>query len=224
MFGFIIGTVCLVALIATLRRARWGYGHRHWGGGGCGHGYGGGCGGGWGGHWGRHGGGFGGPPWARGGWDDHGPDFGQRGHRDHDRDHDHRHDRGGFGGRGGFVLRFLSERLDATPAQEKVIAQAVDEMRDAFSKAREGFKASRGDVANAVRSDNFDVSHVGSLFSKHDDAIDGVRKAFVSAMQKVHDALDERQRRILADLIDSGGGFFRGGGSWGPWGAYRGGW
>jgi hypothetical protein len=214
MFGFIIGTVCLVALIATIRRARWGhYGY----GGGCGHR-------GWGGHhrhggWGDGGGGWGGPPWARGGWDDHGPDFGQR-------------DQGrgfgrGFGGRMGFVLRFLSERLDASPAQEKVIAQAVDEMREAIGKARDGFKASRGDVANAVRSDNFDVTHVGALFSKHDDAIDGVRKAFVSAMQKVHDALDERQRKILAEIIEAGpGGFFGGGrgGGGGPWGGYRGGW
>ena len=123
------------------------------------------------------------------------------------------------------MLRFLSERLDASPAQEKVIAQAVDEMREAFGKAREGFKASRGDVASALRSDNFDVTHVGALFSKHDDAIDGVRKAFVSAMQKVHDALDERQRKILADIIESGPGFFGGGrGGGGPWGAYRGGW
>jgi hypothetical protein len=213
MFGFIIGTVCLVALIATIRRARWGY-----------YGYGGGCGHrGWGGHhrhgggWGGGGGGWGGPPWARGGWDDHGPDFGQR---------DQGHGRG-FGGRMGFVMRFLSERLDASPAQEKVIAQAVDEMREAIGKARDGFKASRGDVANAVRSDNFDVTHVGALFSKHDDAIDGVRKAFVSAMQKVHDALDERQRKILADIIEAGpGGFFGGGrgGGGGPWGGYRGGW
>jgi len=196
MFGFILGTVCLIALIATIKRARYG----HWGHHGCGYG----------GGWHRRGGGFGGPPWARGGQDWEGPDFGQRGPG------------GGFGRRAGFVMRFLSERLDATPAQEKVMAQAIDEMREAIGKAREGFKASRGDVANAVRSDNFDVSHVGSLFSKHDDAIDAVRKAFVSAMQKVHDALDERQRKVLADLIEAGpGGFFRGGG---PWGAYRGGW
>jgi Spy/CpxP family protein refolding chaperone len=207
MFGFIIGTVCLVALIATIKRARYGYWGHHYGGG-CGHR-------GWGGGWQRHGG----PPWARGGWDDHGPDFGQR-----DQGHDHGHGHGrGWGG--GFVMRFLSERLDASPAQEKVIAQAIDEMREAIGKAREGFKASRGDVASAVRSDNFDVSHVGALFSKHDDAIDGVRKAFVSAMQKVHDALDERQRKVLADIIESGPGFFGGGrGGGGPWGAYRGGW
>ena len=207
MFGFIIGTVCLIALIATIRRARHGYwGHHGYGyGRGCGHR--GGWGGGGGGGWQRHGGGFGGPPWARGGWDrdEHGPDFGQR-------DRGGRGGGGGFGGRARFVMHFLSERLDASPAQERVIAAAIDEMHEAVSKAKDGFKASRGDVASAVRSDNFDVTHVGALFSKHDDAIDGVRKAFVSAMQKVHDALDERQRKILADLIEAGpGAFFRGG-------------
>lgn len=213
MFGFIIGTICLVALIATIRRARWAYGHHHGWGGGYGYGRGCGGGGGWGGGWHRHGGGFGGPPWARHGWrDDEGPDFGQRdGGRD-DRGWNDRGFGGGRGGRGGYVMRFLSERLDASPAQEKVIAQAIDEMREAFGKAKDGFKASRGDVAKAVRSDNFDVQHVGELFAKHDEAIDGVRKAFVSSMQKVHDALDERQRRILADIVEAGpGAFFRGG-------------
>lgn len=42
MFGFIIGTVCLIALVKVLRRGRGWYGHR-WGygphGGGYGHGY-----------------------------------------------------------------------------------------------------------------------------------------------------------------------------------------
>ena len=186
MFGFIIGTVCLIGLIATLRRGRFGYG------GGCGHGYG--RHGGWGGH--HHG-------WHRG----HGGGWEERGGGD-DR-HSAREGRGPKQ----FILRRVFERLDTTPGQEKVSAAAYDEMRDAVHTAKQGWKASRGDVAKAVRSESFDAVHLGEVFGKHDDAIDGVRKAFVGAMQKVHDALDERQRGILADLIESGpfGGGFRGG-------------
>jgi hypothetical protein len=198
MIGFIIGTACLIGLIATLRRGRWGYG------GGCGH------------HgWRRHhhhhgwggGGGWGGP------WERH-----EHGDLDRDRgpwarERDERWGGGGGFGRGprNFILRRLSERLDATPGQEKVLAKAFDEMRDAIGKARSTVKSSRGDVAKAVRSDHFDAVHLGETFSKHDEAIDGVRKAFVGSMQQVHDVLDERQRRILAELIESGpfgfGGF-----------------
>ncbi|GAC1518462.1 MAG: hypothetical protein NVS3B10_20430 [Polyangiales bacterium] len=210
MFGFVIGTACLIGLITTLKRARWAHRHGGWGHHGCGHARGG-CGGGWGGGgWGRHGGGFGGPPWARheepyrGGEEaDRGDEWGPRFRR-----------RGGGGGFGGgprgMILRFLSERLDATPAQEKVIAQAIDELEAAGSKAKEGVKRSRVDVARAVRSEGFDVGHIGEVFAKHDEAIDSMRKAFVTSMQKVHDALEEPQRKVLADLIESGPGVFRG--------------
>jgi hypothetical protein len=195
MFGFIIGTVCLIGLIATLRRGRFGYG------GGCGHGYGRWGGGGWGGH---HG-------WHRG---HHHGDWQERGGG---------HEEERFSARDGrgpkqFILRRIFDRLDTTPGQEKVIAAAYDELRDAIHTAKQGWKASRGDVAKAVRSESFDAVHLGEVFGKHDDAIDGVRKAFVGAMQKVHDALDERQRSILADLIESGP--FGGGGGFGFRGGY----
>ena len=206
MFGFIIGTVCLIGLIATIRAGRWqrfhgyggGWGHHH----GHGHGHARGCGGG---GWGRH---------EHGDFEGAREDFGRRG--------------GGGGGGGGgfgfnrgkrFILRSVFERLDTTPGQEKVIMSAVDEMQEAIGKAKDGWKSSRGDVAKAVRSESFDAVHLGEVFVKHDDAIDHVRKAFVGAMGKVHEALDERQRKILADMVEAGPrGFFGGG-----WGAYRGG-
>jgi hypothetical protein len=55
----------------------------------------------------------------------------------------------------------------------------------------------------------------GELYARHDRAIEDLRKAFVGATAKIHDALDERQRARLADLIESGprfggGGFGRG--------------
>jgi hypothetical protein len=199
MFGFIIGTVCLIGLIATLRRGRFGYG------GGCGHGYGRWGGGGWGGGHGWHRGHHG----HHGAWEERGGDM------------DERHSARSGRGPKQFILRRIFERLDTTPGQEKVIAAAYDEIREAVHQAKQGWKASRGDVAKAVRSESFDAVHLGEVFGKHDDAIDGVRKAFVGAMQKVHDALDERQRSILAALIESGpfgGGGFGGGG----FGGFRG--
>ena len=206
MIGFIIGTVCLVALIATIRRGR--YGH-------CGGG------GGWGQRWGGHGwgqqrgcgggggGGWGGPPWARGGGDHHegGPGFGGGG-------------RGGWGGPQRFFLRMLFERLETTPGQERVIMTAADEMREAIAGAKGSIKESRVDVAKAVRSEGFDAEHLGAVFHKHDEAVDNVRKAAVSSLAKVHEALDDKQRKVLADLIESGPRFF--GGGWGR-GPYRGG-
>jgi hypothetical protein len=199
MLGFIIGTACLIGLIKTLRGGRYGYG------GGCGSGYGygggwgGGCGSGYGGGWGGRGrhGGWGG--WRGGSWGDGGG-------------------RGGWGGPGVF-LRALYERLDATPAQEKAIAQAVEEIVEAARKHRGELHASRADVAKGMRAEAFDEVLFGEMFARHDQAMESFRKTAFGALARVHDALDEKQRARLADLIESGpGAFFRGGSFRGPWG------
>src|SRR4051812_20031036 len=115
MLGFVIGTVCLIGLIKTLRRGAYGCGRGGYGPrafhGGCGPG---GFGGGF------DGGGFGGP-FEGGGWRgspyrEEGGFFGRHGGR------------GGHGGRA-FFLRAILERIDATPEQEKAIVGALRELR-----------------------------------------------------------------------------------------------
>ena len=153
-----------------------------------------GCGG-WGRRWGHHHHHHGyddddsGPPWA-------GRSFGRR---------------FGFGFGQGFMLRGLFERLETTPAQERVIVAAADELREAASKLRDEGRRSRADVAGAFRKPSFDEVMMGELFARHDTEIEGLRKAFVGFTAKVHDALEDKQRARLADIIESGPRFFRGG-------------
>lgn len=165
----------------------------------CGSGYGGGCG-----HRGRHGGHHG----RHGGW--------------------HGHHGGGWGGGwggpwargggGGSWLRGLFERLDTTPGQEKVIKQAVDEVFEATRAARGELDQTRRDIATALRSGTVDETAMGELFARHDEKLREIRKAFVGAIAKVSDALDEDQRKKLADLLERGIG---GGGFGGFGGPYR---
>ena len=158
---------------------------------------GGGCGSGWHGRgWGRHGhhgrwGGGGEGGWARGGWD-----------------------------RGGWALRGLFERLDTTPGQEKVIKQAVDEVFAATSQGRGELEQTRRDIASALRSGVVDETAMGELFARHDEKLREIRKAFVGAIAKVNDALDEDQRKKLADLLERGLGG-AGFGGWRGGGPYR---
>ena len=199
MIGFLIGTACLIGLIRTLRG-----GHRRFGYGYGGHGFGGG---------GCHGGG----DWHGRGW----------GHRSHEGwDHDGDREWGGppwarrGGARGGFLLRMLSERLDATPAQEKVVAEALREIREAFMKHRGELSGSRADIAKAVRAEGFDEVLFGELFARQDLAIEDLRKTTMGAIGKVHEALEPEQRERLARIIE--GGSFRGMGR-GFGGPFRGG-
>lgn len=180
MLGFLIGTACLIGLIKVLRGGSCGRGSYGWGGGGRG----------WGGRFSghhRHDRGEyeddGPPPWARWG--------GRR----------------GWGGPG-FFLRGLAEHLDASREQEKVIADAVREVRDEGGKWREEARRSRADLGKAMRSESFDEVLLGELFSRHDTAIEAMRRSAMGAMAKVHAVLDDAQRARLAELIEHGPGFF----------------
>jgi hypothetical protein len=107
------------------------------------------------------------------------------------------------------VLRYLSDRLDATPAQERTMAAAFEEFRDELKGLREEASASRRDVAAALRKASFDEVLLGELYARHDTALEKVRKAFVGMMARIHDALEEPQRERLAQIIERGpAGFF----------------
>lgn len=173
MFGFLIGTACLIGLIATIRRGSCGYAY-------AGHG----CGGGHG-RWGGH-------HAYRDGWQD----------ERHEGHHHRRGFRGGWGPRA--WIGMLSQRLDLTPAQEKVAFQSFGEVRDALRKGRGELRDSRRDVAKAFRATSFDAVLLGETFARHDNTIEDVRKAVTGALARIHEALDERQREKLAELLEEG--------------------
>lgn len=193
MLGFLIGTACLIGFIATARRARYA----------CGYG------GGWG-----HGGHCGGGSRRHGGWHPRhhaGYDGCERGgHHGPYRDEweGGRGFRGGFRGSFGFGprawLSMISERLELTPAQEKAFRQSFEEVRDAMRRGRGELRDTRKDVAKAIRAGSFDAVLLGETFSRHDSAMDEVRKAIVGALARIHESLDEQQRERLAQLIEDG--------------------
>ncbi len=127
-------------------------------------------------------GGWGGRSWGRGGWG------------------------GGFGPR--FFLRSLFERLDTTPGQEKVVVAAVDELRETGRKARADMREARKDVATAFRSPVFDENAVGAATARIEGVVDDARKAGIATFAKVHEALDDRQRQMVADMLERGGEAF----------------
>jgi len=129
--------------------------------------------------------------------------------------HHHGHYRG-FGPRR--ALYGLFERLDAAPGQEKVIASAVDEFMDRARASGRDFRDTRRAIADALRGPELDETRLGEVFVRHDASLEEVRRAGVDAARKVHDALDERQRKILGDLVENG---FYGFGHYGHYGHGR---
>ena len=121
--------------------------------------------------------------------------------------HGHHHGEGGWqGGRGGGRFSwhgFLASRLEATPEQQKVIRDELEGFWEKTRELRRELRLSRDDIAKAMRSDAFDEEVMGESFSRQDDRIREIREALVGALAKIHDVLDERQRRRLADLVES---------------------
>lgn len=105
-------------------------------------------------------------------------------------------------GRRGAALwvRCLCNRLEASPAQQVTIREAADELRRSLAKHKDLWRNTRSDVAAAFRKSTFDEVAIGELFGRHDAAIEDARKAFVGFAARIHDVLDDEQRKRLADI------------------------
>jgi uncharacterized membrane protein len=130
--------------------------------------------------------------------------------------HGGRHGRRSWRGR----MRWLFERLDTSPGQEKVLVQAADDLTEAFEKLRDEMSAARASVARSLRGESFDAASLREMDARHDELIDNLRKTVRTSLSKIHEALDAKQRRELADLLEHGWGYgyrYGGGGCGGGW-------
>jgi Spy/CpxP family protein refolding chaperone len=161
----------------------------------------------------RWGHGCGGGPWMRhhhhhrwgGGWGGPGAGPGWGGWRGH---------HGGWGHRAPWLWAVL-ERLDLSPAQEKLVRTELEQLAERMRNLRGEMKSGRADVARAVAGETFDAGALAGMFERHDHALAELRSAVSTSLERIHEALDARQRESLADIL--GGGLFRGMGFGGPY-------
>jgi hypothetical protein len=125
----------------------------------------------------------------------------------------------GFGGghgfrhaRGRMMLHAMFSRIDASPAQERAIVQEVDKLFDRVHGAKASMHDVRGDLAAAVRGPVLDDAALGAVLGRVDSATGEARSAVVDALRGIHGMLDDKQRNQVADLLDRGGGWWRGAG------------
>jgi Spy/CpxP family protein refolding chaperone len=125
----------------------------------------------------------------------------------------------GWGHEGGWrgvgprwFLRSLFERLETTPGQEKAIVAALDELRENRRVIREEMHQTREDVARVVAGGLVDDGALEETFHRHDRLAAQLRVAFVEALRKVTEPLDEGQRKKVARFLEEGMGRWGGGG------------
>jgi Spy/CpxP family protein refolding chaperone len=133
--------------------------------------------------------------------------------------HGHRHGRRGWRGR----MRWVFERLETSPGQEKVFVEAAEALSEAFAKLRDEMGPTRAAMARTLRGEHFDSSSLKELHARHDALLEEVRHSLQTSLSKLHESLDPQQRRELADMLEHGWGYgWRGGhGGCGWRGGYR---
>ena len=106
------------------------------------------------------------------------------------------------GGRG--PLRWLFERMDTSPGQERVIAEAADTLRGTMDGWRDDLQRFRSDVGRSLRGEVFDAAALEEAFARVEARMASLRETLRGQASRVHEALDPRQRAELADLLASG--------------------
>lgn len=122
----------------------------------------------------------------------------------------HHHGWRGHHRRGNWMLHAALARIDATPAQERVIVNEIETLQERMYGAKSRLTEARGDLSAAVRGPMLDDAALGAVLGRFDASTAEARSAMVDALRNIHNVLDDRQRATVADLIDrNGGGFWR---------------
>jgi len=109
------------------------------------------------------------------------------------------------------MLHAVLSRIDASPAQERAIIGEVEKLQDRVRGAKGGMHDARGDLAAALRGPVLDAAALGAVLGRVDAATGEARSAVIDALRGIHGLLDDKQRAQVADLLDHGGGWWRGG-------------
>jgi hypothetical protein len=103
-----------------------------------------------------------------------------------------------------FLARWMFERLDTTPGQEKAITRTIEDLRDQVISGRGEFVTARKEVAQAIGGDVLDAEVLNSALGRVERLLVKTKADFTHALTDVHSVLDGRQRKELAELIADG--------------------
>lgn len=106
--------------------------------------------------------------------------------------------------RGRWGLYGVFQELDTSPGQEKAIRAALGDLRAKLDELLPRFDSARGEVAAALREEQFDASKLDASIDGRSVELGQLTRAMSAALAKAHEALDPDQRRRLARIIEAG--------------------
>ena len=103
-----------------------------------------------------------------------------------------------------WMLRWLFRHLDTTAGQEKVIHSAAEDLEGRFREMKSEFEQLRQELGRSMRLPQFDGSGVRESFAKQRAHLDTLEESVIGHLARIHEALDERQRSMFAELVQEG--------------------
>jgi len=114
--------------------------------------------------------------------------------------------RGRHHGFRGFAPRWLFRKLDTSPAQERILRNALDAVRADASRFARDSRAARKELADILRAPDYDRERVRDWFTQREEDFHHVRDSVVGALGDVYEVLDDQQREKLAKLLEKAHG------------------
>ena len=103
-----------------------------------------------------------------------------------------------------WALRFAFRHLATTAAQEKVILEAADALDAQREKLFDEARASRANLADALRAETFDDAAFHKAFERQQATLAQLQDALLENAKKVFDVLQPDQRRTVASALEGG--------------------
>lgn len=110
--------------------------------------------------------------------------------------------RGRRHGFAGFAPRWMFRKLDTSPAQERIVRNAVDTVRAEARRFADQSREARRDLADLLRAPDYDRERVRDWFAARETDFQQVRESVVGALGDVFDVLDDQQREKFAKMIE----------------------
>ena len=105
----------------------------------------------------------------------------------------------------GFMSRRLLRRLGARPEQERLLLDEMEAIGTLLREARHGLFASREELAQLLEADRVETGALGEFAERQAARLDAVRRRATEGIARFHAALDAPQRKLLAEMVRSGG-------------------
>ena len=114
-----------------------------------------------------------------------------------------RHHSGPHDARAEKMIRYLTDELSLTEAQQTMLMDFKDDMLKRREEARQCRQKNKGIIMEELKKDTIDQERVMSLYLEHKPKMDELAAYVVTRLAEFHATLTPEQKSILIDKLET---------------------